>query len=180
MPINKNFSPPRLMSRGQSWIPSSLLLVLLSTFSGTLMAQSSSVPLLEQPVYQLTPVRPYSERESTSPAKLPSFSSSQPPFDQLVWQLNFSDTPEGQHSHSKAASSIQLVNHQAESVIQTNVGATGAPSVPLPTVVSVPTDSDAPAVSTASDVAAHIKKVEQSTVTDEIKAAANKHNQQSI
>lgn len=177
MPILK-FSTS--LHKSPHWTPPILcwLLAILTSFSGGhATAQSRHVPPESLPVYRLTPVLPVPDDPVTSAATTQLFPDSQPPLRPFKWQSADGSNRGTFGFHSKTPPTIQLVNHQAEAITQTNAQVTEGVR---PLVTTALVDSDAPTIPTPAVVEAEMKKVEQSTLTEEVKAAANKHHQQSI
>ncbi len=84
-----------------------------------------------------------------------------------------------QQTAESSASGIQLVTFQADSTSPNNPVVTEKTVAPAATA-EAPEDADTAKAASAVTVEAQIKKVEQSTVTDDVKAIANKHNQQAV
>lgn len=129
------------------------------------------------------------------PAKLGTdlFPSTQPQFHSFQWRQpaatsvqngavdQSATSPPNQLPLSPEASGIQLVTFQAESSPAAGVAEAGTVVTPAAAAAaSAIDDPDATKAASATTVEAQIKKVDQSAVTDEVKAIANKHNQQAV
>lgn len=172
--------------------------------SGQLVAQPQTTR--ENPVYRMTPVIPGPDaslddaRSSANHRRQTLFPNSQPPLDPFSWQPAWnraawnratwnratqplSSPPKHEsprQAPQKGQARIQLVNHEDTSVVQ----ASGQLIEPEATGTSIAqltaSDTDAPQAATAAAVEAQIEKLEQSAVADDVKAAAQKHYQQSL
>lgn len=119
------------------------------------------------------------------------FPETQPEFQPFVWQAatpvagdseqNHRVAPDSQHRSRtpSRASRVQVATFQSESSRSGQVSGVESTIVPASTA-EVSQDPDAPRAASTLAVETQIKKIEQSAAGDDIKAAANKHNQQAV
>lgn len=111
------------------------------------------------------------------------FPNSQPPLSDFGWQPA---TPSKQSNadlfgdRKRVPSAIQQVSFEDKTVAQSGDSSQKPTDTTVPFATPAPVDIDAPPVTTSATVEAQIKKLEKSPATDDVKALAQKHHQQSI
>lgn len=151
-----------------------------------LAAQSRQQPAAAQAVYRMTPVSSTSDEESPDEQRLVLFSNTQPSLSPFTWQSSVARAETGTASKSgideSDAAKFQHASHETGDVVQVSAQAqTDAASARAPVPQGLPADSGtAAAPAAAAAVETQIRRVEESTASDDVKAAATKHHQQAI
>lgn len=156
-----------------------LPVVICLPFGAELLAQSNHVSGMDQPVYRAIPLQHQLDGYDSANRRQRLFSDSQPPLRIFTWRTPTSRLMSPPAVH-QGASAIQQASYQVEATAPQGTQSATAPPATTTPAADARIEIDVAPATTAAVVETKIKKVEESAVADDVKAAATKHHQQSI